>query len=99
MPIMSWYKSDHVQSSVRLTTDWLVVGYRTLKDRCECMSRSFIGAFAAEEGCGPVRQGRIQQDGAEPLVFVCNQMGEDRDQVTEMNDPKIGSCQPTAHMF
>ena len=44
------------KSSVRLTTEWLVVGYRTLKDRCECMSRSsFIGAFAAEEGCGPVR--------------------------------------------
>jgi len=41
---------------VRLTTEWLVVGYRTLKDRCECMSRSrFIGSFAAEEGCGPVR--------------------------------------------
>ena len=44
------------KSSVRLTTEWLVVGYRTLKDLCECMSRSsFIGAFATEEGCGPVR--------------------------------------------
>ena len=56
-----------------------VVGGRTTKQvyKCTCCS-AFVRALATQEGSGPVRNCRFQQDRTEPFVFICDRAGEDR---------------------